>query len=77
MHSAIHAKMPIFNCYFYLLQFRNHYIFHLYVYFTTICLLSERFAVALLLAVPINLKKSLQTTNLYILLCQVSVSKVK
>ena len=32
-------------------------------------LLSERFAVALLLAVTIDLKKSLQTTNVYILLC--------
>ena len=32
-------------------------------------LLSERFAVSLLLAVPIDLKKSLQTTNVYILLC--------
>ena len=41
----------------------------IYVYFILKLLLSERFAVALLLAVPIDLKKSLQTTNVYILLC--------
>ena len=41
----------------------------IYVYFILKLLLSERLAVALLLAVPIDLKKSLQTTNVYILLC--------
>ena len=61
MHSAIHAKMPYLTVIYYLLQFKNHYIFrmYIYVYFTLNCLLSERFAVALLLAVPIDHKKSL------------------
>ena len=68
MHSATHAKMPIFNCY--LLQFKKS-LYFLYVYMFILLV------VALLLAVPIDLRKSLQTTNLYILLCKVSMSKVK
>ena len=57
----------------YLLQFKNHYIYHMYLCFFhfKLLLLSERFTAALFLAVPI------QTTNVIILLCTFSTSKVK
>ena len=50
MHSDIHAIIPIFNCYFLFVKIKKKSLSfsYLYVYFMRF-LLSERFAVTLLL----------------------------
>ena len=62
MHLAYMYLSPLF------LFYNNLKIILFFMCIFFFLLLSERFAVAHLLAVLVNFKKSLQTTNVYILL---------